>query len=230
MIFKLVILLNLFEIGLNGAASSSDESVRLHVFTNKKQNVTFDMKNTSYSLNKICDPTIRPMYKFIVHGFAERWDMDWRWDWVGTMIKEMSESPDASKLCIIAVDWAELSRGGLVANYWKAIENMQVAADIMVKYFRVNRINEKNMHCIGFSLGAHMCAIFYKTYFAQLKVKPERITGLDPAGPFYKSKPFNEKLHHTDANFVDIIHTSEHFGLPEKNGHMDFYPDQGPSE
>lgn len=28
---------------------------------------------------------------------------------------------------------------------------------------------------------------------------------------------------------MDIIHTSEQFGLTEKNGHMDFYPDSGPS-
>ena len=73
-----------------------------------------------------------------------------------------------------------MSKGGLVANYWRAIENMQIAADIMVDYLKVNRINETNMHCIGFSLGAHMCSIFYKTYFNKIKVKPERITGLDP--------------------------------------------------
>ena len=29
---------------------------------------------------------------------------------------------------------------------------------------------------------------------------------------------------------MDIIHTSSTFGLPEKNGHMNFYPDKGPSE
>ena len=29
---------------------------------------------------------------------------------------------------------------------------------------------------------------------------------------------------------MDIIHSSENFGLSEKSGHMDFYPDLGPSE
>ena len=86
------------------------------------------------------------------------------------MIKELNQSKDASRLCIIAVDWAELSKGGIVvANYWKAIQNMYTVAEIMVNYLNVSRIDEKNMHCIGFSLGAHMCSIFYKTYFAARK-------------------------------------------------------------
>jgi hypothetical protein len=240
---------------------NKDDSVRFHVFTNRNQSVSFDLKNTTLTLNKICNSSSKPMYKFLVHGFAERWNMNWRWDWVGSMIKELNNSIDAPHLCIIAVDWAELSKGGIVvANYWKAIQNMNIVAEIMVNYLNKSRINETKMHCIGFSLGAHMCSIFYKTYYAKLKVKPERITGrftfcsstpfsgydflkvphvkfisfcekgLDPAGPFYKSKPFTEKLHYTDANFVDIIHSSDNFGLTEKSGHMDFYPDLGPSE
>ena len=155
-----------------------EDSVKLHLFTNKNQNASFDLRNTSFLLNKICNTSVNPMYKFIVHGFAERWNMDWRWDWVGSMIKELNQSKDASRLCIIAVDWAELSKGGIVvANYWKAIQNMYTVAEIMVNYLNVSRIDEKNMHCIGFSLGAHMCSIFYKTYFSKLKIKPERITG-----------------------------------------------------
>ena len=69
---------------------------------------------------------------------------------------------------------------------------------------------------------------------------------MDPAGPFYGAqRTISDKLHHSgkfynklskkssiftcflikkDAEFVDIIHTSEKFGLVEKNGHMDFYP------
>ena len=212
---------------LYGAETSS---VRFHVFTKNNENVSFDLKNIRYSLNKTCSPT-KLLHKFIVHGFAERWNMNWRWNWVESLIKELNNSLEAPNLCLIAVDWEELAKGGLlIANYWKAIDNMKIAAEIMVNYLKENRINEKNMHCIGFSLGAHMCSIFYKTYYEKIKIKPERITGLDPAGPFYEKKPFTEKLHYTDANFVDIIHSSENFGLIEKNGHMDFYPDLGPSE
>jgi hypothetical protein len=146
------------------------------------------------------------------------------------MKNEMLKTNEADSLCIIAVDWAELAKGGIfVPNYWKAMSNMRIAGEIISTYMKSNSMNEKNVHCIGFSLGAHMCSILYKTYFSKYGVKLGRITGLDPAGPFYKSKPTSEKLFHTDADLVDIIHTSEKFGLAEKSGHMDFYPDFGPS-
>lgn len=57
-----------------------------------------------------------------------------------------------------------------------------------------------------------------------------RVTGLDPAGPFFEDKPLEEKLNSEDANFVDIIHTSEKFGLAKNLGHMDFYQDHGASQ
>jgi hypothetical protein len=57
-----------------------------------------------------------------------------------------------------------------------------------------------------------------------------RVTGLDPAGPFYEDKPLEEKLNSDDAKFVDIIHTSEKFGLATNLGHMDFYQDHGASQ
>lgn len=31
--------------------------------------------------------------------------------------------------------------------------------------------------------------------------------GLDPAGPSFSGKEPTERLHHTDAQFVDVIHT-----------------------
>jgi len=52
---------------------------------------------------------------------------------------------------------------------------------------------------------------------------------LDPAGPFFEEKPLEEKLNYQDAALVDIIHTSENFGLASNLGHMDFYQDGGAS-
>lgn len=119
---------------------------------------------------------------------------------------------------------------------------MQIAGDLMTEYFRKNPIDEKNMHCIGFSLGAHACGVFFQIYFNKLKIKPGRITGLDPAGPFFNERSFDEKLSLNDARFVDVniyqkaffykilhfftlnlsidkvIHTSARFGLDKKTG------------
>ncbi|RNA24596.1 pancreatic triacylglycerol lipase [Brachionus plicatilis] len=206
---------------------NSENTVRFHIFNPIKNSIDL-VKEKNFNIAKICDPKTRFRYKFIVHGFAETWNMTFRWDWVKDMIEEMLISEESKTLCIIAVDWAELARGGtLIMNYWKAIDNMKIASVIMSNYLKKMDLNEKNFHCIGFSLGAHMCSIFYKTYFDMFKIRPGRITGLDPAGPFFASKKNNEKLHFTDADLVDIVHTSDEFGLSEKNGHMDFYPDLG---
>lgn len=211
--------------------------VRLQVFTVENLTKTIELNNSlrddqlKSQLKTICDPVKKPLTKFIVHGFAETWNMTYRWNWVNDMKKELLKSSDSDKMCLIILDWKELAKGGdLISNYWKAISNMNLAADLMVKFFSLNKIDENKMHCIGFSLGCHMCSIFYKVYQTKLKIKPYRITGLDPAGPFFHEKPLSEKLNYNDAQFVDILHTSENFGLADKLGHMDFFVDDGPSE
>ena len=161
-------------------------SVRLHVLTAENQNRSFEIKYNQFEKNQfsnVCSEKSKPLLKFIVHGFSETWNMTYRWNWVNDMAAEMFKSSESSKLCVIAVDWKELAKGGdLISNYWKAISNMQIAADLLTEFFKYNKINEKNMHCIGFSLGAHMCGVFFQVYFDKFKIKPARITGLDPAG------------------------------------------------
>jgi len=56
-----------------------------------------------------------------------------------------------------------------------------------------------------------------------------RITGLDPSGPLLRQASIDKRLSPDDADFVDCIHTSATFGLQEKSGHMDFFPEGGQS-
>lgn len=56
-----------------------------------------------------------------------------------------------------------------------------------------------------------------------------RITGLDPAGPLFETATGlidpDFRLDSTDAQFVDVIHTSANgFGIIAPIGHADFYP------
>ncbi|XP_076250877.1 pancreatic lipase-related protein 3-like isoform X2 [Rhynchophorus ferrugineus] len=54
------------------------------------------------------------------------------------------------------------------------------------------------------------------------------ITGLDPALPFFATLSNDWKLDKTDADFVDVIHTSSGtFGKLEATGHVDFYVNGG---
>lgn len=52
--------------------------------------------------------------------------------------------------------------------------------------------------------------------------------GLDPALPFFATLNSDWKLDKSDADFVDVIHTSAGtFGKLEATGHVDFYVNGG---
>lgn len=64
------------------------------------------------------------------------------------------------------------------------------------------KINYKSIHLIGHSLGAHIAGNVGKYFNGNI----QRITGLDPANPLFFQLS-TDSIHHTDATFVDIIHT-----------------------
>lgn len=54
------------------------------------------------------------------------------------------------------------------------------------------------------------------------------ILGLDPAKPLYENSGPKDRLHITDAIFVDVIHTNgDKNGLFKSLGHIDFFPNGG---
>ncbi|GFS54621.1 inactive pancreatic lipase-related protein 1 [Nephila pilipes] len=95
--------------------------------------------------------------------------------------------------------------------------------------FIMNRtgIPASRFHLIGHSLGAHLVGIVGKRI-----PNIGRITGLDPAGPLYEIPQRFNRLYYTDAEYVDVIHTSNHLtgkglGLYQSIGWRDFYPNGG---
>ncbi|CAL1268600.1 unnamed protein product, partial [Larinioides sclopetarius] len=89
-------------------------------------------------------------------------------------------------------------------------------------------VDLKKVHVIGHSLGAHTAG-----YAGELVRGIGRITGLDPAGPYFRNVPRNVQLDSTDALFVDVIHSNPSpnillgLGTTEDGGHIDFWPNGG---
>ncbi|GAB5578811.1 pancreatic lipase-related protein 2 [Prionailurus iriomotensis] len=88
----------------------------------------------------------------------------------------------------------------------------------------------EDVHLIGHSLGAHAAAEAGR----RLGGRVGRITGLDPAEPCFQGTPEEVRLDPSDAMFVDVIHTDSApmipflgFGMSQKVGHLDFYPNGG---
>lgn len=85
---------------------------------------------------------------------------------------------------------------------------------------------------LGHSLGAHTCGLASNVISNQMA----RISGLDPAGPFFEGKDVVVRLDKNDAKFVDIIHSNTEvalgvgLGSSESSGHVDFYVNGGKSQ
>ncbi|KDR07328.1 pancreatic lipase-related protein 3-like [Zootermopsis nevadensis] len=86
--------------------------------------------------------------------------------------------------------------------------------------------NPSNIHCIGLSLGAHVCA-----YVAKGIPGIGRITGLDPAGPLFTGQASEVRLVSGDANFTDVIHTNGNplwgLGTSDEDGDVNFWVNGG---
>jgi len=133
----------------------------------------------------------------------------------------------------VALDW---HRGALRINYNKAAANTQVAGRALGHFFsqlHAAGLSEDNFYCAGHSLGAHVCAFAGKWTREKFGFTINRITGLDAAGPLFEKIEAPARLDHTDARFVDLVHTNgaqvSHglCGLNEPFGHADFYPNGG---
>ncbi|XP_027707400.1 pancreatic triacylglycerol lipase-like [Vombatus ursinus] len=130
----------------------------------------------------------------------------------------------------ICVDWKKGSR----TLYTQASQNIRVVgAEIayFVDYLKTELgYSLSNVHIIGHSLGSHVAGEAGRRSNGLIG----RITGLDPAEPFFEGTPEEVRLDPSDALFVDVIHTDAApiipylgFGMSQLVGHLDFFPNGG---
>ncbi|KAF4528066.1 hypothetical protein B566_EDAN016566 [Ephemera danica] len=135
---------------------------------------------------------------------------------------------------VIIVDWGELTpkikcRICMYPRARYATRKVGPYVATMIQYLNeALHISLENFHCVGFSLGAHVCGYTGKSLRSKYDLKLQRITGLDPAGPMYDCYDTSDRLDKTDAIFVDVIHTCTNIlGFSLSIGHIDFYPNGG---
>ncbi|XP_029679814.1 pancreatic triacylglycerol lipase-like isoform X1 [Formica exsecta] len=163
--------------------------------------------------------------KFIIHGFIDTPLSNW--------VKEMrSELLVHGNYNVIVVDWA----GGSLPLYTQATANTRlVGLELahLIKHLQTNYgMNPNDVHLIGHSLGAHTAGYAGEKLGGNIG----RITGLDPAEPYFQGMPNHLRLDPTDARLVDVIHTDGKsifflglpgYGMSQPCGHLDFYPNNG---
>ncbi|UXI18070.1 nose resistant to fluoxetine protein 6-like [Sarcoptes scabiei] len=161
--------------------------------------------------------------KFIIHGYLESSDENW--------INEMSSALlNRGDWNVIAVDWML----GASPPYTQAVANTRLVGSIIAHFIQTiqktyaENFSVDKIHLIGHSLGAHVAG-----YTGELLKDLGRITGLDPAEPYFQHTDPIVRLDPTDARFVDVIHSdvasiiAGGFGMSQACGHVDFYPNGG---
>ncbi|KAK4291761.1 hypothetical protein Pmani_035433 [Petrolisthes manimaculis] len=174
--------------------------------------------------NVIIDSTtfdpLKPI-KFICHGFIDTGNLKW--------LKEMAEAfLEIGDYNVIRVDWGD----GSLPMYAQAAANIRVVGleiAYLANHFISNYgVDPANIHLLGHSLGSHASG------YAGEKIQGlGRISGLDPAGPYFTETPEFIRIDNTDALYVDNIHTdADHilllgYGTEQEMGNVDFYPNSG---
>jgi len=168
--------------------------------------------------------------KIIVHGFMDNGEDLW----LVNMMKAFLIKDDFN---VIRVNW----KTGARPPYVQASANTRlIGAEIALLVTRIctwTNANPEDFHILGHSLGSHISG-----YAGERIENLGRITGLDPAEPYFQGYGPGVRLDPTDANYVDVIHSDASkfydiggaIGSPDKGlgmidpvGHVDFYPNDG---
>ncbi|KAK4323491.1 hypothetical protein Pmani_005806 [Petrolisthes manimaculis] len=174
--------------------------------------------------------TIRPGSPLLVatHGYLESTQLEW----VGLLREAVVGGAGVD---ILTVDWSP----GAPPPYAQAVGNIRlvgaVIATLLHRLVEEGVVRSRDIHLMGHSLGAHLQAYTGSHFQTISGEKVGRITGLDPAGPYFTDTPPEVRLDPSDATFVDIIHTDipslpwqlDNLGYPDPLGHLDFYPNGG---
>ncbi|XP_028898953.1 uncharacterized protein LOC114804495 [Zeugodacus cucurbitae] len=129
---------------------------------------------------------------------------------------------------VFTVDWGR----GAVADYLTASYRVKPVGKVLAKFIdflqREAGIRYEDLHVIGFSMGAHIAGIAGKhIQTGRLPV----IYALDPALPFFRYDNFDERVAITDADYVEVVHTSVgSYGYDRPLGHVDFYVNYGSAQ
>ncbi|XP_050310866.1 pancreatic triacylglycerol lipase-like [Anthonomus grandis grandis] len=157
--------------------------------------------------------------KFIVHGWLE----NHRRSWCEAIAEQFLANEDCN---VFIVDWEKPAR----TAYATSAKNTKIVGYEVANFIMESKLSGQDVHLIGHSLGAHVAGFTGKKLLERFDQKVQRISGLDPAGPYFRLPGINstERLDKLDAEVVDIIHTDAGFYEYENPlGTLDVYVNGG---
>ncbi|CAJ0959494.1 unnamed protein product [Ranitomeya imitator] len=156
----------------------------------------FEVPATNVSMVKGSSFDSSKPIKFLIHGYRPGPVHTWPYE----MSKDILDVDDVN---CFSVNWED----GAGIRYEQAVSNARVVGAQIAQFkASLQDMYEKSsldVHIIGHSLGAHIAGFAGQTENSHV----QRITGLDPAGPFFEGAKNDMKLDSSDAERVDAIYT-----------------------
>lgn len=211
--------------------SPSTVGTTFHLFT---RGGSWTVDDEDYNKLKASDFHISRRTIFVIHGFGESKNT-WAEQLKGALLKR----EDCN---VILVDWSEGAKNqpsvDVLKGYLQAAGNTRLVGAQVAELIRFLISSEsappdlaKKFYIVGFSLGAQAAGYAGSYLWNKAEMSLGRITGLDPANPFFRNAGVNYRLDPSDAVYVDVIHTDmDAAGTDKVTGHTDFYPNGGKNQ
>ncbi|XP_049866525.1 pancreatic lipase-related protein 2-like [Pectinophora gossypiella] len=214
-------------------APPEDMGVRYAAFTRRNRNIPVLLQANDTDKIRTANFDSKGPFYFISHGFLEGGHKIW----VQNMADALLNLEGNDGATVFVVDW----RGGSQPPYGQAVANIRLigvmTAHLIHSIYDVLGLSHlDNFHFIGHSLGSHLGGYCGHALQRKFNLKLGRITGLDPAAPYFSKTVTLVRLDRSDAKYVDIIHSNaiplyfSGFGMSEPIGHVDFYPNGGSTQ
>ncbi|XP_011150248.2 lipase member H-B [Harpegnathos saltator] len=203
----------MYAIANDGDDLENLESIFLRYYIRKTldEYIDYSLDNVS-SLQTRLNPNRKTV--LYIHGYTENLQRES----VRTVVQAYLNQDNHNT---IALSYAKLANG----TYTKVVKNIvQVGAVVALFLDNMEKtgFNTEKLHIVGHSMGAHVASYISR----KVNFSVPRITGLDPAGPFFNF--LEPHLSYHDARFVDIIHTDyAYYGIAVSTGTVDFFPNGG---
>nr|A2VBC4.1 RecName: Full=Phospholipase A1; Short=PLA1; AltName: Allergen=Poly p 1; Flags: Precursor [Polybia paulista]ABN13879.1 venom gland phospholipase A1 [Polybia paulista]CAM33429.1 phospholipase A1 precursor [Polybia paulista] len=215
--------------GLIPECPFNEYDILFFVYTRQQRDGIVLTEETLQNYDLFKKSTISRQVVFIDHGFLSNGNNE---NFIA-MAKALIEKDN---FLVISVDWKKGACNAFASTldylgYSTAVGNTRhvgkYVADFTKLLVEQYKVSMSNIRLIGHSLGAHTSGFAGKEV-QELKLnKYSNIDGLDPAGPSFDSNDCPERLCETDAEYVQIIHTSNILGVYSKIGTVDFYMNYG---
>ncbi|XP_078354767.1 pancreatic lipase-related protein 2-like isoform X1 [Oculina patagonica] len=201
---------------------TSDVGTSFHLYTRNNREISQVIDDNDEGKLKASNFDISRRTILVIHGFMENKNK-----WATRMKDALLAREDCN---VILVDWSKGAR----FPYGRASGNTRLVGTQTAELIRFLISSSsgsaglaERFYIVGFSLGA-VTAGYAGSHLKKHEMMLGRITGLDPAGPYFTNVNAAVRLDPGDAEYVDVIHTDAgRFGTSRKVGHIDFFPNGG---